>query len=315
LSPEEPAGDIADLHRFSHRAMATEFGIALVEKERRYAREAAEAAFELLDRLERELSRFIENSEVSRINDLSPGRSLLLGRAAFECLELSKLLWRETEGVFDVTVGSLLALYREKKREGRVPTAEEIGEARRRTGMDLLELDRKNRTVRVKREGVSVDLGGMGKGYALDRMAELLREWGVESALLHGGRSTLLASGPPPRKTGWPVNVPDPFGAGKAVAHFLLGRGSVSGSSVRRRRHIVDPRSGVLIQAEGAAWSYAQSAAPADALSTAFMIMAPEAIEKLCRRRPEIGALIVRPGKGAGRFRILRYGKLKGAAL
>ena len=163
-----------------------------------------------------------------------------------------------------------------------------------------------------------MDLGGIGKGYALDRMAQLLREWGVESALLHGGRSTLLALGAPERKSGWPVNVPDPFGSAGPVTRLVLKKGSLSGSSVRRRRHIVDPRSGVLIETEGAAWSYAENAARADALSTAFMIMSPEAVGKLCRGRPETGALLVRSAdgkKGRRRFKILRYGKLKTARL
>jgi thiamine biosynthesis lipoprotein len=199
---------MAELHRFAHEAMATTFEILIasddtVAESAEYARQAAQAAFHEIDRLEKDLSRFIESSDVSRINKLGSRESVRVSIDTFECLQLAARIHDDTGGAFDVTIGALLACWRTSASTPRRPTVEEVAEAKARTGMERVALDRKNFTVRLKTDGVLLDLGGIGKGFALDKAAETLREWadegwGLEAALLSGGQSSLLAMGAPP---------------------------------------------------------------------------------------------------------------------
>ena len=158
-------------HRFSHAAMATLFEVRCVHADAGYAGQAAQAAFALVDRLEQEQSRFIANSDVSRINHLSAGQSTRVSPTTLECLEIARRMHDLTRGAFDVTLGS---------------------------GWGGLDLAPEEFTVHVREAGVRLDLGGIGKGYAVDRVAELLEEWDVPQALVHGGFSSVLALEPPP---------------------------------------------------------------------------------------------------------------------
>ena len=149
----------------------------------RYAAQAAQAAFDLTDRLERELSRFLTNSDITRINHLAAGESTRVSPSTLECLVIARHMFDLTGGAFDVSIG---------------------------TGLPSLELDADDFLVRATKDGVRVDLGGIGKGYAVDLMAELLEEWGLEVALVHGGFSSVLALEPPAGRDGWPLTLSDP---------------------------------------------------------------------------------------------------------
>ena len=112
---------LAQVKRFSHEAMATTFEILIVHEDDLYARQAAMAAFAEVDRLEEELSRFIENSDISRINELPAGESLPLGLDTFECLKISVRMYAETDGAFDITIGSLFQCWRNDDETPRTP--------------------------------------------------------------------------------------------------------------------------------------------------------------------------------------------------
>ena len=154
------------MRRFSHEAMATVFEVYAVHPDERYAAQAAQAAFDLVDRLERELSRFLPNSDIARVNHLAAGESTRVSPSTLECLVIARHVFDLTGGAFDISIG---------------------------TGLPSLELDADDFLVRATKDGVQVDLGGIGKGYAVDLMAELLEEWGLERALVHGGFSSVLA--------------------------------------------------------------------------------------------------------------------------
>jgi thiamine biosynthesis lipoprotein len=299
---------VAGMKRFSHEAMATTFEVMVVHEDERYARQAAAAAFEEVNRLEAELSRFIENSDISQINNLAVGESLVVGLATFECLEISRRLYDQTNGAFDITIGSLLKCWRSDNGKSRTPIDEQLNLARERTGMDLLKLDAQEHTVEVLVEGVQVDLGGVGKGYAVDQMAKLLRKWSIDVALIHGGYSSVLALDAPPDMEGWPVTLSDP-GKGKRTLAKLHFKGrALSGSGLQKGRHIIDPWTGQPVKAKRAAWSSAPDAATGDALSTAFMVMAPGEIEEYCRRHPEVLAMVILERED-GPEEILRFGR------
>jgi thiamine biosynthesis lipoprotein len=284
---------IEGMKRFSHEAMATTFEIIIVHEDERYARQAAIAAFNEVDRLENELSRFLENSDITRINGLPAGQPLQLGLDTFECLKIAKRIYAETDGAFDITIGSLLKCWRNEDGSPRKPLPKEIDLARLHTGTNLLELDETEHTVSLPVGGVQVDLGGIGKGYAVDRVAEMLQDWSIDFALISGGYSSVLALDAPPGKKGWPLTLTNPAGNKEILAHPLLQKAALSGSGVQKGGHIIDPRTVQPVVGKLAAWSSAPDATTADALSTAFMIMGIDEIKEYCRQHPETLAMVI----------------------
>lgn len=246
-------------------AMATEFDITIAGRPERAARQAAEAALAELPLLEQELSHFIENSDVSRISRLPSGGSTVVSPETFECLRIALEMQRRTGGAFDVT-------YRSKA--GGM-------------GAERIRLDASKISVHVLFDGVQVDLGGIGKGFALDHMARILGDWGVENALLRASHSTILATGPPPGEIGWPMA----FGPKSQRIEFpLVNRALGASGTAIKGEHIVDPSTGRPAAGRFRSWSLAPTGAEADALSTAFMVMTPQAIRETLLRWPEYKA-------------------------
>lgn len=196
--------------RYQHRAMATLFEIMIVDEDSSFAAGAALAAFEEINRLEQDLSRYSANSDIARINNLPPHGSVRVSPDTFQCLRLSRQFWEETGGAFDITLGALKNCWVGGEQLRLHPTPEEIVQARERSGMHHLELDEAAMAVRVGDSVPLLDLGAIGKGYAVDRAVELLKEWGVLSALVHGGTSSVYAFGNCPRNQGWPVTLSSP---------------------------------------------------------------------------------------------------------
>jgi thiamine biosynthesis lipoprotein len=267
--------ETSGVHCHAHEAMATVFEVRSAHADARYAAQAAHAAFALLDRLEQELSRFIPNSDIARVNQLEKGGAARVSESTMECLVIARHMFELTGGAFDVAVG---------------------------TGLDRLELDPERLTVHALEDGARLDLGGIGKGFAVDRMAALLVEWGLERSLVHGGWSSVAALEPPPEWPGWPLGMSAPPGSAaspRLVARVEARQQALSASGTRKGDHIVDPRTGRAV-AERAVWvrvpvPQAQTdglspAAVADALSTAFMILPTERIDELCRTNPGLEA-------------------------
>jgi len=298
------------MKRFCHEAMATTFEVIVVHEDARYARQAAAAAFDEVDRLEGELSRFIENSDITRINNLPAGVPLRLGLDAFECLQLSSRIYAETNGAFDITVGSLLSLWRNEDGTPRTPSQEELNLARWHTGTGLLQLDESEHTVQLSASQVQVDLGGVGKGYAVDRVAELLREWSIDIALISGGYSSVLALDAPADTKGWPLTLSNPDNRKQILARPYLQVRAISGSGLQKGQHIIDPRTAQPVKGKRAAWASASDAATADALSTAFMVMSPDEIRQYCSRHLDVSAMIMleSDGKDTQKEKILYFG-------
>jgi len=284
-----------------------------VHEDDRYARQAAAAAFAEVDRLEADLSRFIENSDISRINNLPANQPLLIGLAAFECLQLSTRMYAETDGAFDITIGFLLDCWRNEDDTPRTPSQEELNLARQRTGTGLLKLDEVEHTVKLLAAPVQVDLGGIGKGYAVDRMAELLRDWSIDTTLISGGYSSVLALDAPAGTKGWPVTLSDPGNRRQILARPNLKHRALSGSGLQKGGHIIDPRTARPVKGKRAAWACAPDAATADALSTAFMVMTPDEIKKYCLRHPDVLAMVIleHGGKDPQKDKILHFGPWK----
>ena len=148
---------IEGMKRFSHEAMATTYELLIVHEDERYAAQAAVAAFDEVDRLEDELSRFRENSDVTRINNLPAHQPLQLGLDTFECLKIARRVYDETNGAFDITIGTLLKCWRNDDGSPRNPSPKEIDIARMHTGTNLLELNEAEHTVTLSAGGVQID--------------------------------------------------------------------------------------------------------------------------------------------------------------
>ena len=303
---------ISGAHRFSHNAMATIFEVFIIHDDGRYAGQAANAAFGELDRLEAELSRFVENSDISRINSLAAGQPLAVSLETFECLQLCARMYAETDGAFDVTIGGLSACWLvEDKKSMRNPTKEELSNALRHTGMKLVKLDEDRYTVDLLTDSVQIDLGGIGKGYAVGKMANILSDWGIDTALISGGSSTVLALKAPEDVKGWPVTLGNPLNRKETLGRFYLKSRALSGSGLRKGQHIIDPRSGRPVKKKAGAWACMLEAAKSDALSTAFMVMKPKEVEKYCSKHPDVLGMLVIEGEGEGsrEGKIMRFGR------
>ena len=242
--------------------MATTFEIMVAGTDLTYARQAAQTAFAETDRLEQALSRFIEHSDVSRINRRRGGESVTVGHDAFTCLRVALEVCRETDGAFDAT-------YLSDRKSAKNATSSALP----KRGYERLALNERDHSVTVLTDGVQVDLGAIGKGYALDQMAVLLEEWGVNRVLLHSGTSSILALDPPPdMPTGWPVGI----GEGDRHRIHPLTRAAIGASGIGvQGLHIIDPRTGEPIRDKIRLWVMAPNATLADAYSTALMVMSP----------------------------------------
>ncbi len=252
-------------HSFSHEAMTTTFEVILDTDDREYARQAADAIFRRIDQLENLLSKYNPGSDVGQISLLKAGESIRVGSEAIECIEIARWAFRKTGGLFDPTLGS---------------------------GFQWLEIDRENFTVGWNAKGkASVDLGGIGKGYALDHVTSLLDDWDLSKAVLNAGGSTVLALG-----REWTLGVGGPWGERVGLDEVTLKDKALSGSGTEvKGAHIINPTSGKPAKRHLAAWAIHPSAAKADALSTAFMMMEKEKIEALCKSEPETTAFVVEP--------------------
>jgi thiamine biosynthesis lipoprotein len=302
---------ISGIHRFSHQAMATTFGIFIAHEDPEYAKQAAWEAFDELDKIEAELSRFIENSDISRINNLAANQPLPIGLAAFECLQLSARICDQTDGAFDITIGPLLGCWLNEDRTARIPSEKELELARQHTGTHILKLSEADHTVELLTSPVVIDLGGIGKGYAVDKMAELLRDWSIDTALIHAGYSSVLAFGRPSETKGWPVTVSDPCNRKQTLARLYLRDRALSGSGLQKGQHIIDPRTHLPVEGKLAAWASATNATTADALSTAFMVMPLDEAEHYCQNYPDTLAMVIleKSDKRKQMANILRFGQ------
>ena len=308
------SGAIPGVHRFAHQAMATIYEIFIINDDADYAQQAAYAAFNELDRLEQELSRFLPNSDIARLNHLAAQQPLCLGLDAFECLKLSKRISAETNGAFDVTVGPLMQCWLNPDKTLRSPSAEELAAARRHIGMTLLDLDEAQHTVTLQASPLHIDLGAVGKGYAVEVMTNLLCDWDIEMALIHGGRSSVFALGAPPGKLGWPLTVSHPLRPGEILNHLTLCNQAISGSGLQKGQHLINPRTGEPLSGKRAAWAMTPEAAISDAISTAFMIMAPEEISAYCAQHRDVRALLITQNEDTPQEKILRFGGWEEAA-
>ena len=291
------------LLRFSRQAMATTFEVILpLGTENALA--AAEAALDEIDRLEDQLTVFRDHSEVSQLNRRAAEEAVVVEPGLFSLLGQAQQLFHDTDGAFDMTAGALTKAWGFFRRSGQVPGEEELQAALQRVGMQHVILDEQQMSVRFLRPGLEINLGSIGKGYALDRAARLLRDqFGVISGLLHGGKSSVYALGSPPgKRDGWPVAIRHPWDAEKQLGIVRLRDQGLATSAAtfqnlehdgKKLGHIIDPRTGWPADGMASATVVAATAAEADALATAFFIMGVEEAKAYCNAHNQVGTVLL----------------------
>ncbi len=265
-------------HSFTHEAMTTTFEVIVDGQEREYARQASAAVFREIERINNLLNKYDAGSDIGQVNLLKAGEMVRVSIETLECLEKAIWAYHVSGGLFDPTIG---------------------------TGFQLLVVDRANFSVGWKsRTGIlpvaahgleahatkpQLNLGGIGKGFAIDKAVEILADWDVTEVVINGGTSTALALGKE-----WVMGVGGPWGEKVGLTSVKLKDQALSGSGTEvKGEHIINPKTGTSAKRHLAAWAVHPSAAVSDALSTAFMMMGTEQIKQLCQANPGTIAFVV----------------------
>jgi thiamine biosynthesis lipoprotein len=289
------------LFQESRRLMWTKFEIAAYGPDRARLAEASNAAFEEIDRLDRQMSNFSETSELTYINRNAARRAVLAEKGLFDLVKLSLDFSRNTEGAFDITVGPLMKAWGFYEGKGRTIETSELETVMTRIGYRHVKLDDRARAIRFDHEGIELDLGGIAKGYAVDVAVETLRDAGVTSALISSGTSSIRAMGAPPGESAWRVQVSHPLDRTKHLATLELRDESISTSGCAEKTvtvagrtycHIIDPRTGRPVEGALGATVIAPRGVEAEAWSKAAMVMGVEWTRNALKKRPDVRAIV-----------------------
>lgn len=263
-----------------------------------------EAAFDEVDRIDRLLSHYKPESPLSRLNREAATGPVRVEPELFDFLAEALRYGRDSGGAFDITVGPLMKAWGFFRGGGRMPSEPELATARAGVGYGHVTLNPRDRTVAFDRPGVELDLGGIAKGYAVDRVVALLRRAGVEAALVSAGGSTVYALGAPPGESGWFVEIADPMDPGTVAFRTRLRNRalSVSGSAEKSFQrdgitysHIMDPRTGRPVQGMLGVAVLADTGTAGDALDNAFFVLGVAASRRSIRLYPGTEALLFEP--------------------
>ncbi|MEO1996957.1 MAG: FAD:protein FMN transferase [Planctomycetaceae bacterium] len=294
-----PAG--SSTLRLTTRAMACDFSV-FVNPDAAPQLKHASDALDLLHPLEQLMTVYRDDSEMTRVNDQAFGTSIPVERSLFELLQRARTMSMETNRGFDPTMGPVIALWRSCRAGGQVPTQQEIDDCLSRTGIDQVRFDNQTASIGFDVEGMELNLGAIGKGYALDQISSHLAGQGLVDFLCHGGHSSIRAHGTHHGLPGWPIGLRNPLFTEQRLATVLLQDQAMgtSGSNVqyfrlqgRRFGHILDPRSGWPVEDILSCWVFAPTAEQADALSTAFFVIGVENARRYCDNHPKVSAILI----------------------
>jgi thiamine biosynthesis lipoprotein len=286
----------------SREAMGTKFTIYLYAGSKEQAEAAFESSFEEIERLDRTLSNYNAESELSRINRLAGREWVTTDPEVFSLLQTCLGYGKRSGGTFDITVAPLMRAWGFFRGQGHYPTARELEQAREKTGWEKVQLNTAARAVHFAVPGMELDLGGIGKGYAVDRVVGILRVAGVKVAMVDAGSSTLYALGAPPGEKGWLVRVPKPGDRSKTISAVLLKDESLSTSGSyekffqlngRTYCHIMDPRTGAPVEGMLQTSVIAADGTTTEALSKPMFVMGTDEGAKYLASFPHVAGLWV----------------------
>ena len=268
--------------REDHRvSMACTYSIRACSRDAKMIDAALDAAFAEIDRIDRLMSNYRQDSPLSEINRNASARPVKTDPELFDFLRLCNSYSQTSRGAFDITVGPLMKAWGFFRGEGRMPSHVELQAVRGKIGWQHLRLDSKSQTVWFDYDGVELDLGGIAKGYAVDRAIQVLKQHNINRALISAGGSTLYALGAPPDSAAWDIEVQDPLNARKIATTIRLKDRSlsISGSAEKffelngkRYSHIMNPRTGRPVMDVLSVAVIAPTGTMGDALDNAFYV-------------------------------------------
>jgi thiamine biosynthesis lipoprotein len=294
-------------HEASRMSMACAYAIVAYGDDAGALPRILEAAFDEVDRIDRLMSHYKPESPLSRLNRDAAAGPVVVTPELFDfiadCLRYS----RDSDGAFDITVGPLMKTWGFFRGGGRLPSAQEIEDVRGRIGYAHVVLDARVRTIRFDRPGIELDLGGIAKGYAVDRVVDLLRREHVAAALVSAGGSTIYALGAPPGRDAWDVDIQDPSDSGRiALTVPLKDRAlSVSGRAEKSFErdgvvysHIMDPRTARPVQGILGVAVLTSTGTAGDALDDALFVQGVERSRAYLQLLPATEAIFFLPEDG-----------------
>ena len=301
------------------KAMACQFEVIFNILDNEHATPWGVEALDLIDAVEDRITVYRSDSELALLNTRAAGDWQSVSEELFRLLLLARDLTDRTLGAFDVTAGPLIRAWGFLQRRGRQPDPEALAAARRCSGMDLVEFDTTARRIRFREPGVEINLGAIGKGWAIDRAIDRIAAGGIADVFIHGGHSSLRARGcrgvrhPAGAGEGWPVGLRHPLRPRERLGSILIENQALgtSGSGTqffidqgRKLGHILDPRTGRPATGVLSATVLAPTAAEADALATAAYVLGPAELDRIAPVGGPVAALLVLPGSRDGQLTV-----------
>jgi FAD:protein FMN transferase len=296
-------------------SMACTYSISVYGKNGTDFKSIVDAGFDEVDRIDRLMSHYKSDSPLSKINREAAQHPVKVEPELFnflnECLQYSK----DSEGAFDITVAALMKAWGFFRGEGRMPTTAELQKTKKLIGYHHVILDRKNQTIKFDQAGVELDLGGIAKGYAVDRVVALLKNSGIECALISAGGSTIYGLGSPPEKDAWSIEIQDPLDVRKTAMTVKLKNQvlSISGSSEKffevkgkRYSHIMDPRTGQPVMNILSVAVITDSGTKGDALDNIFYVQGVRKAKTMRKKYPATEIFFFVPD-GRSSWKMLQY--------
>ncbi len=309
---EAPETDRPAIRR-THMAMATEYEIIAfprtADEDTMALIPIIEEAFREIDDVDNRFSTWKATSQATYVNNHAAERPVRVAPDFFDLVARSKEHWETSMGAFDVTVGPLMELWGRYGDVDAVPSQAELEDVLQRVGMDKVELNPAERTIAFTEEGIQLDFGGIAKGYAVGLAADVLARYGVESALVNAGTSSITALGAPPGTDGWPVHIRHPYEPDARMDTVYLNGEAMSTSGCYenlidiggdRVCDIIDPRDGRPVGHMLSVTAIGPDGADADAISTALMVLGVDAAREFAQGRPGWRILVTAvPADGA----------------
>jgi len=291
--------------------MGTFARVVAIATDTEIAEECISEAMAEIHRVDELMSDYKSDSEISRVNRDAAAEPVQVGEDTYEVIKRSVEFSRLTDGAFDVTVGPLMVLFHDEQKQAKAPTEEQIAEAKSKVGFEKLELDNANQTVHFTVEGMKLDLGGIAKGYAIDKAIEAAQRGGATGGMVDIGGDIRCFGTPPEGRDSWVIGVQDPNSVLEgAEANALLMTLKVANEAVatsgdyqqfvmiegKRRSHIMNRRTGGSAEGLSSVTIIADNATDADALATAVSVMGAEKGLALIEKLPGTEAILITSG-------------------
>jgi thiamine biosynthesis lipoprotein len=266
-------------------------------------RRTAESAFEEIRRIDRLLSTYKPESEISEVNRRASSEPVKVGPDFLNVLSASRVYYELSGGAFDPSVKPLMDLWRDSKKEGRLPSEDALRQAAALVDLSKVRVDESAGTVSFIQQGMGLDFGAIAKGYAVDRAIEILKSHGVSRAIVDAG-GNFYALGTPENKPQWDAGVRHPLRSEEVIIRFPISDRAVATSGSYERffeiggkkySHIINPRAGRPVEGMLNATIIAEDAMTADGLSTAVFVLGPEEGMRLLERLPNVEGVLIAP--------------------